>query len=103
MTIPIQHICERHNLTYIKSGAITGGDINQSFQIETKQGLFFLKLNSASRYPKMFQKEAEGLQALQKASDLKIPSIVAVGEYDSKQYILMEWLERGEPHSTYGL
>ncbi len=101
MTNHHNNICKLHALTYIKSGAISGGDINQSFQIETKQGLFFLKLNYASRYPKMFQKEAEGLQALQNASNLKVPSVVGVGEYDSQQYLLMEWMERGEPHSTF--
>lgn len=43
---------------------VSGGSINESFRLETNRGEFFIKINSASKYPKMFEKEALGLNLL---------------------------------------
>lgn len=49
----------------------------------------------------MFQKEAEGLTALQKASSLKVPKVFATGEWEMHQYLLLEWLQRTSPPDDF--
>jgi fructosamine-3-kinase len=39
---------------------LSGGSVNQAFQLKTNIGDFFLKYNSASEFPQMFEKEAKG-------------------------------------------
>lgn len=41
----------------------------------------------------MFQKEAEGLNALRDATQLKVPEVIKVGEVEDQQYLLLEWIE----------
>lgn len=70
---------------------VHGGDINEAFYLEGDRK-YFLKLNDANRFPKMFQKEAEGLNALRDASELIVPEVIKYGEIEDRQYLLLEWI-----------
>lgn len=75
---------------------VSGGDINQAFCIETTDGKkYFLKVNDVKKFPEMFAKEANGLNALKNGSNLIVPQIISRGVAGSKQYLLLEWLEKG--------
>ena len=52
--------------------AVGGGCINQAYRIESSEGPFFVKLNSADDL-EMFTAEAEGLEELGQAELLRIP------------------------------
>jgi fructosamine-3-kinase len=101
MSIYINKICEAEGLQYISSSSISGGDINATYELLTDKGRFFMKLNSATKLPGMFEKEAEGLKALQRAQLLKIPEVIAVGELEDKQYLLLELLEKGHTSANF--
>lgn len=101
MTTHLASICEQNNLTYLSSHAVGYGDINASFAIDTTDGRFFLKANSAAQYPQMFTREAEGLQALAQASQLKVPRVIATGVFNEQQYLLLEWLEKAKPQKGF--
>jgi fructosamine-3-kinase len=101
MTTYIASICEQNNIRYINSHAVSGGDINASFAVDTTDGRMFLKLNSASQYPQMFTKETEGLKALAHAGKLKVPEVIATGVLNQQQYLLLEWLERATPSKDF--
>lgn len=93
----IKQICNNHSLEYISSKPVSGGDINVAYMIETAKGKYFLKLNSLLRFPLMFKREAEGLTELHKSTNLKVPTIVATGQCNEQQYLLMEWVEKASP------
>lgn len=97
----IKPICEAHGMQYRNSHKISGGDINETYTLDTNKGRFFIKLNSALHFPLMFIKEAEGLKALQQASLLKVPEVAATGEYEGQQYLLLEWLEVTMPSTNF--
>jgi fructosamine-3-kinase len=97
MTDLIRSIATTEQLEYRGHTRISGGDINEAFAIETNAGRVFLKINSAVRYPGMFASEAEGLQALHAATNLKIPTVVAHGGFDNQQYLLLEYVEKASP------
>jgi fructosamine-3-kinase len=82
---------------------VSGGDINESWQLVTIQDRFFLKVNAAASYPGMFAREAEGLSALQQHSTLQIPRVVQTGVTDDQQWLLLSWLEQGiaQPHTMH--
>ena len=97
----IDAVCKYAGLQYLHHENVHGGDINQAFKVHTKKAIYFLKLNTANAYPAMFAKEAEGLQTLQERSSIKVPAVIAVGEYESWQWLLLEWIEKSAPSGGF--
>ncbi len=82
-----------------QSTAVGGGSINDAWRIDTNEGRFFLKTNSADRFPSMFTAEAHGLQLLQKAGALAVPKVIGKGDDHDTSWLLIEWIESG-PKTT---
>jgi fructosamine-3-kinase len=80
--------------------AVHGGDINHAYCLYSNGNKYFLKVNDALRYPHMFEREAHGLTALKDNSSFKIPEVIKMGAVLGSQYLLLEWIEKGEPHKT---
>lgn len=80
-----------------RTTVIHGGDINEAWQIACADKTYFLKINNAGLYPGMFQAEAAGLEALRNNSNLYIPAVIKSGKASNKQYLLLEWIEKGQP------
>ena len=78
-----------------------GGCINHGGKLQTTAGTFFLKWNSAKKFPSMFQAEANGLKLLRKTKAIEIPSVVGVGEDDDYQFILLDFMEQVPQAKTY--
>jgi fructosamine-3-kinase len=74
---------------------IGGGDINDAYLFNTSSGSFFVKKNSASRYPEMFRKEAMGLRLLEAAGELSVPEVVLSGEEGDTAYLVLKFIESG--------
>ena len=80
---------------------VGGGDINQAYRLESSGDLFFLKVNDAAQFPDMFKKEAEGLKALAASRTFRIPEVVQAGEWEGRQFLVLEWVERGRPSADF--
>ena len=76
---------------------VEGGDINQTFLLYTGKGKFFLKLNAALFGLDFFEKEGQGLAVLANAGALKVPRPLFDGKYHQQIYLVMEFLEKGNP------
>lgn len=74
------------------ASALAGGCINQSYKVETTDGLFFLKFNLSSRYPGMFETEARGLQILRDAKAIRVPEPLLTGSATDYSFILQEYV-----------
>ena len=72
---------------------VSGGDINAAFRINTSKGSFFLKHNSASKYPGMFRSEARGLVLLEAAAEIDVPGVVDYGEAGEDAFLVLEFIE----------
>ncbi|MCB2201131.1 fructosamine kinase family protein [bacterium] len=81
--------------------AVSGGSINETFTISTNTGKFFVKKNSASLYPEMFEKEARGLQILSGKSILKVPEVIATGQSENATFLILEQIESGNKRSDF--
>lgn len=69
-----------------------GGDINDCFKIVTNKGSYFIKVNNARKYPKMFQMESNGLQLLSNHSSFYTPTVFFELDHNNWSILLMEYL-----------
>ncbi len=97
----LQAILEECSLTGYGSVPVHGGDINRAYCLTGQAEKYFLKVNEADRYPGMFEKEAQGLNALKNSSTLVVPGVIRSGVVGKEQYLLMQWLEKGSAQSDF--
>jgi len=90
-------LSDKWGLQLINSRPVSGGCINEAYELETQKGNFFLKINA--REPSdFFRQEAGGLEALRKAdTGLVIPKVLGFRDpaADAAGYLLMEFIEEG--------
>lgn len=96
----IQQIFDECSIKVTRFEPVQGGDINRAFCLYAGDERFFLKVNGSKLCPGMFEKEAEGLNALRKACNLKVPQVIKYGEAGVHQYLLLEWIDTGQPDTT---
>lgn len=79
---------------------VFGGDINQTFQLQTNIGFLFLKINDGS-LKDMFEKEFAGLQLLYETQTIKIPKPILYGSLDHAIFLLTEFTQKGNPSKNF--
>lgn len=77
-------------ITEIKT--VSGGNINSSFKISSKDHSVFLKLNSLDK-AEMFQTEAKALSILDDKSSFKIPKVLLCDSVDEFSFLALEYLD----------
>jgi len=80
----------------IHFGSVAGGCINETYKIDFSGKQFFSKLNSASKFPHLFEREAQGLKLIAGQKIIKVPEVIDHFEIDHHQILLLEWIEEGE-------
>jgi fructosamine-3-kinase len=76
--------------------SVGGGSINGTYQVTINHNTnFFLKINSAKKYPALFEKEKNGIEFLGKEKAIHVPAVIACGEIDNYQILLLEWIVPG--------
>ncbi|MDZ7742918.1 MAG: fructosamine kinase family protein [Bacteroidota bacterium] len=91
----------KENIIYRSEQSLSGGDINEAYRIETDAGYFFVKLNSASRFPGMFEKEARGLSLLAKPAVIPVPEVILHGEANDDSFLILQNIESGSRASGF--
>lgn len=75
--------------------SVGGGCINEAYAIQTNIGKYFIKYNSASAYPEMFEKEAAGLKILANTKTVEIPEVIVAAKTDNYAYLMLQYIETG--------
>ena len=81
--------------------SVSGGCINDVKIINTSVGDYFIKVNSAKHFPKMFEAEAKGLELLRKANMIRIPEVVFIGENNGYSVLVLERIHIGRKSDTF--
>lgn len=81
--------------------SVGGGCINQTYKITTADKYFFCKLNSASKFPHLFEKEKNGLELIQKYNVIKTPGIIDSSIIGNEQILTLEWIEEGNRNDEF--
>ena len=81
---------------------IGGGSINQTWQIIiNKKDKYFCKINSAEKFPGLFEKEKNGLVTLRSKNIFIVPAIILHTIIDKYQVLIMEWIEPSSPGKSF--
>ncbi|MGZ3895703.1 MAG: fructosamine kinase family protein [Flavisolibacter sp.] len=75
---------------------VGGGSINQTIRVSAGGRLFFCKINSATKFPQLFQREQSGLALLRKQDLIRVPDVLDLFEGLGCQFLLLEWIRQGE-------
>ncbi len=73
--------------------AVSGGDINTCYRLQSNVGDYFVKTQFAPWGAAMFQAEWVGLAALAQCKALKVPQPVALGAVGERHFLIMEALD----------
>jgi protein-ribulosamine 3-kinase len=88
----IQNITKKQ-IAYVSHKAIGGGCINECFQITTSHETYFVKINNATKYPEMFEKEALGLNLLSQTNTVRIPNVIGTASVENTSFIILEFIK----------
>lgn len=80
---------------------VHGGDINDAYQVETDAGVYFVKANTAERYPNMFAIEAAGLELLRSVLRGNVPAVVGVHTIGAQQFLVLPFIHSSTPQQNY--
>jgi fructosamine-3-kinase len=81
---------------------IGGGSINDTYSISLPGNQrFFCKVNSASNFPHLFQKENKGLALISEQKIIGTPKVIDQFETNDIQFLLLEWINPGERTSGF--
>ncbi len=81
--------------------SVGGGSINAAFKVTSSRSSYFLKVNSAARFPGMFEAEARGLRLMKESGEIGVPEPFATGQEGDEAFILMEFLEGGRAETAF--
>ena len=88
-------------VTIVSDSYVGGGSINDAKVIKTTAGEFFVKINSSSRYPQMFEKEAKGLNLLAKTKVITVPEVIGFGEDENDAFLVLNYLKSSTKVSDF--
>jgi len=79
---------------------IFGGDINQTFQLQTNIGLFFLKQHD-DHLADMFEKEFAGLKLLDDTKTVRVPKPILHGNLESRIFLVTEFIQKNNTEKNF--
>jgi protein-ribulosamine 3-kinase len=81
---------------------VGGGSINLTFRLDVSgHPTAFCKLNSASKFPHLFEKEADGLESIKQQQCILTPNVLHTLAVGNHQVLLLEWIPAGERTTTF--
>lgn len=76
------------------TNSVSGGCINQGYQVSNQEQTYFIKLNNPSQI-EMFVGEALGLKQIQATQAITVPEPICWGTTGQSSYLVLQWLDLG--------
>jgi fructosamine-3-kinase len=90
-----------NNTNEISFSLVGGGCSNETYRISFGSQTFFCKINSATKFPHLFRKEANGLNLIARQKVIKVPNVIDCFEASGQQVLLLEWINEGERTESF--
>jgi protein-ribulosamine 3-kinase len=74
---------------------VGGGSINETGKLTVNGQSFFCKINIASKFPQLFQKEEKALKYISNQNVIRTPEVLHCIETGAEQVLVMEWINSG--------
>ena len=88
--------CLGRPVTGLEMTPVGGGSINQACRLLVNRcEPLFCKLNSARRFPGLFEKEKNGLELLAARDIIRVPRVILCDIIEDRQVLVLEWMEPG--------
>lgn len=84
-----------------KFSSVGGGSINQAYQVDGNGLQFFCKVNSATKFPRLFELEKNGLEYIAKQNIIRTPAVIECFENDGNQLLILEWINEGHRNKSF--
>jgi len=84
----------------LKMSALSGGDINEVFYIQTSSRQYVVKCHKKDKFPAMFDKEAQGLRKLAQ-NGVNTPQVIEAFEQGEYQLLIIEHIESERPTGLF--
>lgn len=101
----VLHLLSNHLRQPITTGTlvrVSGGSINDSYRISLPANEhYFCKINSATKFPHLFQKEQQGLEFIAQQQVISTPQVVLCAETENEQVLLLRWIENCVPTKAF--
>ena len=94
-----EHLSEYLDSPITQTSALTGGDINDVYKLDTGNSSYVVKTNDANAYPDMFKLEKLGLDELAKTKTFRTPRPLHTGNFENKSEIIRQ-VYRTKPLAT---
>ena len=92
---PINNIIEHHfGREPSQIVKLTGGDINEVYQVFFQKKSVVVKINNSQSLPQLFEKEKQGLELLSKSTFI-VPNTIKTGSIEDTQFLIMDYIEQG--------
>ncbi len=96
------HVAQCLNANFKEMRPLHGGDINDVYLLYTDKGQFVVKINSISRFPEMFLREAEGLNLLRSTQTFRLPEVLMVEHWEDMAALVLEYIpQAAQPASIW--
>ncbi len=95
-----EFIANRLSQDVLNISPLQGGDINDTFLIQTPGCQYVLKRNKKMRFPQMFEKEAKGLNKLS-FNGVITPQVIDIFEHDEDQFLILAHIQSEEPKHNF--
>lgn len=80
---------------------ISGGSINKALKVLSNEGEFFVKYNSNTKFPAMFEKESLGLKLLRNTQKVSVPDLITIGQIDDDSFLILELIESANKSADF--
>lgn len=89
----VQHIQQTTGQTFSNytQSSISGGGINDAYQLKTADQSYFIKLNTPQR-EFMFEAETQGLADLAATHCIRVPEVICYGKTVEYSYLVLEYI-----------
>lgn len=73
-----------------KISKLSGGDINDVYEVVVPRGEYVVKVNEDEKFPGMLAQEAVGIATLAMSMSVLTPNVFECGAIDAKQFLILE-------------
>lgn len=91
----------RQKIELVSVSSVGGGSINEAFCFETNAGRYFIKKNSVTRFPLMFEKEIFGIELLSSTNEISVPKIVGSGVNGDDAFLVLQYIESARKSENF--
>lgn len=80
---------------------VGGGSINETYSFHIEDQKYFLKYNSAQKYPKIIEHECEGLAAIKATESIETPEVILADNIDGYEILVLPFIQAQKPNEKF--